>query len=420
MAVDLAWLLEHIDTESPGDLNIAPGATEATLFFIIDEPKLISSFYYILGYSRFSNKVWPNGAVGGLTRQIEMSHPRYPYLYAESVDIVGISPNGSQSASNFVYAGDIFNTNNPDQKIPVDYKTFRNIDVYRQYRIQVKFTTRNYFLLTDDQLSTAIAQPGRGPERLWYYVRDNLKATGVRQESYFDFREYLRYTELNIEPSNEILANSNGKLYWKSIRQGNLESIQPSPEGESPVGFESSPVKFVNVTKNNIKIKWYKVPKKTILNPMYLDFAATVNFGANYDDDAGRYDIFNYELFNFAPGTLLFLGITSEDVNSSFPTIRYGAKNDIDLFNNVLDNTYVNITLNFAQFVVPKNQLVLPALSSIEVPNNGKMLSNGWNFVPAPNQKFYYIESGSVADKKNAWPPYWSAPHQRLWNPQAK
>lgn len=419
MARNFDWLYEFIDTESPGDSSIAPGATEATLFFIISGDDLTRAFIDILGYTKFSDKKWGGIATGGLTRQIEMSHPRYPYLYAESVEIVGLSPNGNQNSRDFDYATKIFNTLNNDPAVPIDYKTFYYMDVYKKYRLSVKFTSRNYFLLTDEQLAPAIDPTGVGIPRLYsYYIRDYQRPDQTRPESYRDYREYLRYCELTIEPANEILANSNGKLYWKSTPPGQVLSGPPNPYQESPIGAAAAPVNFVNVTKNKVKIKWYKVPKITSFNSQYTFATSLINYGANYDDD-GDVDIFNYEFFNFAPGTLLFTGITIEENNSSFPIIPFTGKTREDMLFNVMRNQYINITFNFIQFVVPRDQLILPNVQNIAWSTRGKMYSNGWNFVPTPTLNFYYVESANVERKETAWCPYMSFPMQKLFDPQA-
>lgn len=415
MARNLNWLLERIDTESPGDTSVAPGATEATLFFVVEGQYLFLAYLQILGSCSLNPRQWLPGVRGGLTRQVEMSHPRYPYMYADRIDIVGVKADGNLRPDAIPPNVDLFNDNDPAKA--VDYKSFAFGAFYDHYRIAVHFSTRNYFLLTDDQIEPAIKVNGLIPPRYSYWDRDITRQSGVVERQYRDYREYLRYTELTIEPHNEIISNTNGKLYWKSAGPGFVQPGFPWPKAESPVQIENAPVIFQNITKNYVRIKWYKVPKIVSLNPQYIFNAGKINYGPNFDDDEGDYQTFNYEFFNFAPGTLLFLGHEVEEVTTGMPFVPFDGSSPNKLWTSVINQQYVNISFNFMQFVIPKDFLVQPLVRNI-ANTTGKMYSNGWNFVPNPNKNFYYIESDNKLNKANAWPPYWSYPFQRMFDPQ--
>ena len=144
---DLSYLLEKIDSESPGELSVAPGATEATLFFIIKFDDLYKFYVDILGYTAIStvNRVGPNRPVG-LERQIPMSHPNYPWLYAQSVDLQGVSVNGSLVTENFGGAK-FFNIDDPPNMVSL--KVLRQMDIYDKYRVAVKFNSLPYLVARD-------------------------------------------------------------------------------------------------------------------------------------------------------------------------------------------------------------------------------------------------------------------------------
>jgi len=417
MAVDLAYMLENLDGESPGDLAVAPGATQATLFFTVKRKDIYDVFWFVLGYVYVSDKVWGPGQVGGLKRQVEMSHPRYPYLYADSIDIVGVKAAGKMAAESFTVANSIFRTNDPDRQVPIDYRTFPYQAVYDMYRIAVTFRTRNYFVLTDQQLEPAILQGGAAPPKYTFWQRDNTQNSKVKAVQYTDYREYLRYTEIKIEPGNDVIVSGDGKFYWKSAPPGEVQPEEPAPFAETPLVAQNASVNFINITKNKVRITWNKVPKSVALSDKYTRYAAQCNFGPNFNDDEGDFETFNYNFFNYAPGTLLYTGYTVSEPSCPYPILGFSGKTDNDLLNNVLKNQTVNITFEFIQYTIPEDQRVQPFLDIIWNPEFGKMITNGWNFVPLPNRMFYYVESNNEANKTIAWPPYWSFSPQVLWDP---
>lgn len=419
------WILEQIDSESPGDINISLGATEATLFFIIDAADLNKAYYDLLGWCKISTKVWPNQQVGGLERQIPMSHPRLPMLYCDAVEIVGVSVNGNQRSNDFAapsleYANQIYQSALGAPKA-VNYTTQEYFAVYKQYRIAAHFKAVPYFVLTDEQMVPAIGgnNIAASPKEYNYWVRDNNRIVGYTQKSYYDFREYLRMCTINIIPQNEVIANTSGRTYWHTSKPGEIKSPYPAPFAESPLAQQNSPTNFQNITKNKVEITWYKVPKLTITNPMYVECQGMINYGPNFNDDPGEIDIWNYEFFNFAPGTLLYSGLTYKNSQNPFPIIPFSGASELDLILNPLRNQYIDITFTFWQFIQPKDLIVYPDLELIDNYECGKMYSVGWNMVPAPNRLFYYVESTSADKAEYGQPPYYSTSFQRFFDPLA-
>jgi hypothetical protein len=425
MAVDYDWILELIDSQSPGDTSLSPAATEATLFFIIPAKDLTRAFYDLLGYCKISTKVWPNQQVGGLERQIPMSHPRYPMLYCDSVEIVGVSVNGNQASNDLAsplteYANQIYQTALADPTA-INYKTNPYFAVYKQYRLSVHFKAVPYFALTDEQMVPAIGGNvlGPSPKKYDYWVRDDRVATGFKRESYYDFREYLRYCTVNITPTNEVIANTNGRTFWHTAKPGEIQPPFPAPYTEQPMSQQNSPTNFQNITKNKIEITWFKVPREILNNPQYITSYGMINYGPNFNDDAGDIDVWNYEFFNFAPGTLLFTGINYRNIQTPFPIKNFSGATEINLLQNPIKNQYMDLTFTFWQYTQPLDQTIRPDLNSIAYKECGKMYSQGWNLLPAPSRNFYYVESAPIPQKNNAYPPYMSYPFPRLFDPLA-
>lgn len=413
---DLSYLLEKIDSESPGDLTISVGATEATLFFIVEFNKLYDFYFDILGYTSVStaNKIGPGRPVG-LTREIPMSHPAYPWLYAQSVEIQGVGANGYLGANQF---GGIEYFNQEDPPNSVTYKTTDGHDIYKKYRVAVKFKSVPYLVLNDTQLDNAIKSfNGVGIKQFYYYDFDPLDPLGnkIVEKSYWDGCEYLRYTQMFVEPDNEVLVNESGKGYWKSIALGNDQIYLGAPAFNQAIQVQSAGINYVNVTTNKVKIVWYQVPKRVALNLKYIDNVAKVNYGANYNEDP-TINKFNYPFFGFAPGTLLFTGITTEPSRYGFPKFPFTSTDKQEMITNVRANQYYDITFNFLELQIPEDNIELPNLANFN-PKEGKMYSNGWNFVPYVSRQWYYIENLPFALRENALPRYWSYPFQALFDP---
>jgi hypothetical protein len=416
---DLSYLLEKIDSESPGDVTVAVGATEATLFFLIGPDDVYKFYVDILGYTAIStaNRVGPNRPVG-LERVIPMSHPNYPWLYAQSIEFQGIKTSGRQLSENL--SGTEFFTQQ-DQPNSVTYKTIDSMDMYSKYRIAVRFKAVPYMVLNDNQLDDAIRSfNGIGIKEFYYWDFDPDDPLGNKliQKSYWDGCEYLRYTQLIIEPENEVLVNESGKGYWKSIGLGAVQPYLGAPAFNQAIQVTSAGVNYVNVTTNNVKLKWYQVPKAVALNLKYINNVAKINYGPNYNE-APDPNIFNYPFFGFEAGTLLFTGITTEPSRYGFPKYPFTSDTRLAMLTNTLLNQYYDITFNFLELSIAKDNIELPLLANFN-PKGGKMYSNGWNFVPYTNRQWYYIENQPFNLRENALPRYWSYPFQALFDPRTE
>lgn len=441
------YLLENIDSESPGDVTVAPGQTEAVMYFICDWDQIVkftaggTPIYYmwqeILGSAEFNPKNWAVGGAapiyGGLTRKIPMSFPGFGggSLYAYEFNMQPYSPDGK--VSSFEWNTFLYNTN--VALINLDYKKFAETAIYKKFRLEIKFKTRNYFILNDNQLENVILYDGLAvPRRYAYYNKIYLEKvvnipappkTYIKPASeinfYYDFCEYLRYTEINVEPNNEIIVNKEGRSYWKVGPKPGGGVYANAPLNDSPLMDTNASSQFQTIIKNNVTIKWYQVPKLAIFKPQYILDVGKVNYGWNYDEQQNP-EVFNYPFFKFANGTLLMTGIKTEETNFSFPILPYKAGNVFNLQSNLFVNGYYDLTFNMIQYVIPETQIELPvpAPQGIKyIP--GSMYSNGWNMVPLPNNQFFYVRTPYDINRnpmEEVLPVYWSAPFQKLFNPQ--
>lgn len=433
MAINyLQYLYEHIDSESPGDVYVAPGQSEAVMYFIIDFEYIYPIYEEILGWTKPSSKNWglPGGdpIFGGLSRKPPMSMPGNPSYYAYQVNITPLAPTGKVTAGTLQWNVDQFGGLAGQPNTALDYRSFLETVAYKQCRLEVKFKTRNYFLLTDEQLEDAIlGDAGLPPDYLWW--KRNYRVAAGQQglevtsdpERYYDFCEYLRYTEMFIEPNNEVIVNQQGNLYWKNTLQvNNGQIVRVGPKNGDPVTNINSSVNYQNITKNIVKIKWYQIPQAFISNKQYEYYVGTVNYGWNYDEDTDV-KVFNYPFFNYASGTLLFTGVTTEPSGYAYPYRRFNTLNEFTCMSNLTLNQYFDITFNFIQFNQPINQLKQPPVNKLNAQIKGQMYSQGWNFVPLPNNLFYFFTTyNSALPNQGTICPYFSYPFQRLFDPQAE
>lgn len=424
MAINvLPNLWEMIDKESPGDMSISPGQSEASLFFILDfDPFIYTYIKDILGSTEFNTRDWLIGETGGLSRSLPMSHPLIPNLYAQEIKIVGIGPDGKWNSEAIAWNATLFNTANANN---VGYKTNPTTGKYTKARIEVVFRALNYMLYSDDQLEPLILQGNLlSPPSYNFYYKEVVNNAGTlefqpQQSSYYDFREYLRYTSLSIEPSTEIIVKQNGSLYYKSTAGVDIVGARPNNQN---VSNATGNAQFTTIVTNKIKIKWYQIPKDAMFNTNYNSYAGQINYGINFDqvvDPIQDIETFNWPMWNFQPGTLLYLGMTSEPVNNSFKiNSPYRNLNAASLFDPILSNQYVNMTFEFLQRVIPNNLIVQPDTALMQPDRNGKMYTTGWNFVPFSNGLYKYVESYNQETETTQMCPYFSFPIQILFDPQ--
>ena len=416
---------ELLDKESPGDMSISPAQTEATLFFVTDwNANIYTTINNILGFTTLSNFDYRINLTGGLDRSIPISHPLIPNLYAQEVKIVGIGPDGKWDSQSIEWNVIQFNTGNADA---VEYKTNPTTGKYLKARLEVTFRAVNYMVFDDSQLRPLVFQGDVIPPSYAYYFKKVVNNAGTLEfqpeiTSYYDFREYLRYTSMDFEPHNEIIVKQNGSLYYKSSATPEIIGARANNQN---VSNATGNAQFTTIVTNKVKIKWYQVPKIVMTNRKYTNFAGQVNYGINFDqvadppDPIADIDLFNWPMWNFQPGTLLYLGMSVQPstvgVYLEYP---FSSANEATLFQPVMFNNYVDVTFEFLQRVIPNNLIVTPDLNLMSPNRGGKMYTTGWNFVPFSNGSYKYIESYNQETETTQMPPYFSFPIQILFDPQ--
>jgi hypothetical protein len=421
--LDDIW--ELLDKESPGDMSISPAQTEATLFFVTDwNQNIYTTINDILGFTTFSNFDYGIDFTGGLSRTIPISHPLIPNLYAQEVKIVGIGPDGKWDSEKIEWNVIQFNTGNANA---VEYKTNPTTGKYLKARLEVTFRAVNYMVFDDDQLRPLIYQGDVVPPSYDYYFKKIVNNAGTLEfqpqiTGYVDFREYLRYTSMDFEPNNEIIVKQNGSLYYKSSATPEIIGARANNQN---VSNATGNAQFSTIVTNKVKIKWYQVPKIVMTNRKYTNFAGQINYGINFDqkavppDPIADINLFNWPMWDFQPGTLLYLGMNVQPstvgVYLEYP---FSSANEATLFQPVMFNNYVDVTFEFLHRVIPSNLIIRPDLDLMSPNRGGKMYTTGWNFVPFSNGAYRYIESYNQETETTQMPPYFSFPIQILFDPQ--
>lgn len=419
-----------LDKEAPGDYSVAPGQTEATLFFIIDKMEALYDYCKeILGNTEENTKNWninqdPAAAIqGGFKRTIPLSHPKMPNLYAQEVKVTLLSPDGQWKSEDITWSSEYFNTFDPNA---VDYKSNPFTAKYAKAKLQVTFRALNYFVLSDEQMEELILQGEAIPPIYYFYIKQAaIQGVGAQRRlffqpfrsAYYDFREYLRYTSMSIEPNNEIIVRQNGSLYFKTADNPPI-GVR---ENNQTISNANGSAQFASIVTNRIKIKWFQIPKDILLNTIYQDYAGQVNYGPNFDqspdDPNQRIKIFNWPMWNFEPGTLLYLGMRVEPSKvGAVWSVPYSSLNEATIFNPSFANNFVDVTFEFLQRVIPKDLIVQPDLQLMEPDRSGKMYTNGWNFAPFGDNRWRYLESFSQQRQRSQIPPYMSFPIQILFD----
>jgi hypothetical protein len=167
------------------------------------------------------------------------------------------------------------------------------------------------------------------------------------------------------------------------------------------------------------------VPKIVMTNRKYTNFAGQINYGINFDqkavppDPIADINLFNWPMWDFQPGTLLYLGMNVQPstvgVYLEYP---FSSANEATLFQPVMFNNYVDVTFEFLHRVIPSNLIIRPDLDLMSPNRGGKMYTTGWNFVPFSNGSYRYIESYNQETETTQMPPYFSFPIQILFDPQ--
>lgn len=247
----MAYTLEQqVGDRSPGSTGFSMEAQRSTEYYFVRASETREAVEDILGTTR-------RGGDGRLERFLPKCHPRWPWLYASSVEVTSM--------------GQVDHRTNGDEAGLVDAE--EELDAppitSQYYRfavdlLKVDFTQRPYAVLSDASIPP--------PEVETYYTPTN---TFVNTKVVA--KEWLRYTEISYEPSPELAYAQHGSM---KFYLGNTAA---------PHLFTFSGFPRIVVPKATVTVNFYQVPFDYLLsdNSTLVEYVGRINQNDWYGWDAG-------------------------------------------------------------------------------------------------------------------------------------
>ncbi len=266
---------------------------------------------------------------GRLQRQLPKKYPFFSRLYCAGVpEVVGVGKPDTLAADD------------PDPH------TLPYYALYPQYVFKVDFTTRNYNLAEDDQISLV--------EDVWYDEQGN--GVSIRYAN-----EWLRFTDYKYEPQANFATAKYGQTVFRT------GTADPSGTNPNKVPFPGEP--RVLLPDALVRFTWYMVPERYVTSPRsYLQrFRGMIN---------------QTDWYRWKAGELLYLNFTPTRYTPPFP--------EQESVDGVLsDEKLVNIEFTFLETKRTLDEsLGLPEVS------NRNFIAAGHNLMPwFKTRQFYYVTS---------------------------
>jgi hypothetical protein len=316
--------------------------------FILDRDKLGELVSDILGSVSKAND-----GTGRLNRRLPAAHPYYDWLYASKItNIEGIQPAGRSLGETY--------QRDPSLNYIYDFV------FYQKYRVSVQFEPRPYLMMNDQDLK------GKQQDLKWYY---NLTGSF---ENFTDPREYLRFVDIESEPSAEFLTSPQGQFVFKT-------ASGLAPNGNQVTNQNGGGI-TLRIVRQKVKFTWYFVPYEIV-------------FAENVVSGFGKVN--QYDFFGYPKGSLLLEGIETK----RYPPPELNFRVD-PAFGTSVAQKLCDITFVFNCLMQPYRDLS----PDIPASTNFKM-SYGHNLVPRAGElKYYYVEADF-----NQRPVYESYPMERLF-----
>jgi hypothetical protein len=324
-------LHEQIAEVSPTTAGFGQDGGSATMEFEVSRGDLPKMLEVILGQAAIN-------ANGSLKRTVPMSHPDYPWLYASRINTIqGLGANGWDRGDKFIFPG----FGSTDKTLP------ERREGYRVYKLTVQFEPRPYLVLTDEQTHRLV-------ERQAYF-----NEAGVEVQ-FDDYAEYLRFCTVDFEPSSEYLVAQMGSYFLHS------RSLKASPQQVTPTNA-GGPKMLVN--RNKMIVKWFMVPNMMVRSEHLKLGRGKVNFDA--------WPLPASDFFGQENGSLLLEGIKFSPNPGPYPPFSVDPATRESLTNSYWNSRYVDITFEFSEFTIPKDQRgLLPDLGGAGAMNNSYVLDN--------------------------------------------
>lgn len=384
---------EMIAPEQPGNAQFTPDGSEASLDFIMEYDKIPTFCKDILGECKINNVV----GSGYLNRTLPLAHPTFTYMSAAGISTVqGLGIDGRVEATLF---------DNKTKMGNVNYNATKFQAVYNKYKLTVKFTTRPYLQLSDDQLR-GLNNCGAN---FSYAYRTK---TGTATTTYKDWFEYLRFVSVTTTPAAEVLSNNRGQYYF---RTNGAAAGENAPADGKPISTQNSGAVYVVIPRNIVCVKWFFVPYQMSESRAIKDGVNKVNFGYDFGNtiSGGNFFDYGYKFLGYPSGALLFRNFKVTPYSAAIPPSIMLAGTPTEALYSWFANTYCDIEFEFIECEIPNDQIgVLPDRTTLS--NQYGKVFYGHNMVPySNNKKFYYIESNENTAK--GYPIYWSYPMQRCF-----
>jgi len=251
-----ATLHEVVQSVSPGNSTLKMDAQGSMLLYDVATADLEDAITEILGSAE------PSGD-GGISRTLPLAHPRFTWMYADSVTILG---RGSPALENA----------DPDLEAP----SVAQYADYPTYRLQVNFQNRPYAVLPDSsilKLSDVYTDEDGSPVTFSYA------------------NEWIRFTEIDTNPITDIIESQFGNQHLYTGASASQDLAYPAKISQ-------------RIPKRLIRVRWYQVPYSYILSAnSYLS----------------RYTNFvnQSEFLGYPPGHLRFDHIKHRSYVAPFPEL---------------------------------------------------------------------------------------------------
>jgi hypothetical protein len=379
---------EIIDSESPTTSTFNNSSSSSVATFLIPNTDIIPFVQDVLGSATLKNNSF-------ISREIPASSPLFYWQYASKiVSIKGYSPDG-----------------NLDAEALKQQTTYKNIQTnippyvgnYKFYKITVQFESRPYNVITDDQLF-------RYKEDKKYFLPTKIPFAVVGFEDepfdYTDRKEYLRFTNIELEPYFDNLTWGNGNF---QLVGGDNDDFDYAALPQAVSGLNNT-----IIPKYKLFFKWYFVPFEfSVLNKRWTDCYNKINQEAF---TAKRGDV-TFELFE--KGSILFKKSEIKKYEPYYPfeTINIGPNSSIfDYFTEYYKNQYCDITFECIYWDLSL-ATKLAADPATYKPLFCKDPDSMFNRLLNPvQQNWFYAET--AVEKPIASPIFWSIPLQLLWTYQ--
>jgi hypothetical protein len=263
MATPAREYLEAIEDDSRANFQFdqTGGTARCPYYFTVTSSGVLQ--FVIQDILGFTNPFV--GTLQRLSRLLPVTHPVYPYLYAQRISsMVG---KGSASATKVIPVTPI----NP----AIGTKPIANYNRYTQYEAMVEFGSRTYPLIEDEAFTPTLNGT--------FYAKDGTA------NNFTYAPEWCRYCDYELLPQDNTLQGQSGSMYLVVGASGGSTQY---------ITYTSPP--WMWLPDQILKVKWYQVPYRYITsNNSYIAGGVSRNWRGRVNQNTW---------WNWPAGSLLYLG----------------------------------------------------------------------------------------------------------------